>query len=211
MADKKQTKETPKGTKGAELKTKKATAETKATKSAKAASAKKTGAKGPSGAKTHKKRNPLLPRTPMPKVGELNQDWKLVDAANIPLGRLSSQVALMLMGKTKPTYSPSIDTGDNVVVVNAEKVVLTGKKWDQKAYQYHSNYPGGLKTSTAREVLTKHPERLVKLAVYRMLPKSKGHMARTWFQKLRVYPGMEHPHKAQKPVQVKLTNIGTHN
>jgi large subunit ribosomal protein L13 len=206
MADQKKTKETPKETKGAESKTKKATAETKTAKPASDKPAKKTGPKG-----TGKKRNPLLPRTPMPKVGEHNQAWKLVDATNIPLGRLSSQVALLLMGKTKPTYSPSIDTGDNVVVINAEKVMLTGKKWDSKVYQYHTNYPGGLKTSTAREVLTKHPERLVKLAVYRMLPKSKGHMARTWFGKLRVYPGMEHPHKAQKPEAVKLTNLGTHN
>jgi large subunit ribosomal protein L13 len=211
MADQKKTKETKKEeAKGAELKAKKATSETKAAKTAKPTGdkpAKKAGEKAPAG----KKRNPLLPRTPMPKVGELNQDWKLVDASNIPLGRLSSQIALMLMGKTKPTYSPSIDTGDNVIVVNAEKVVLTGKKWDSKVYQYHTNFPGGLKTSTAREVLTKHPERLIKLAVYRMLPKSKGHMARTWFQKLRVYPGLEHPHKAQKPVSVKLTNLGTYN
>jgi large subunit ribosomal protein L13 len=162
------------------------------------------------GCHTAPKRNPLIPKTPMPKVGELNQEWKLVDAANMPLGRLSSHIAMMLMGKTKPSYSPSIDTGDHVVVINAEKVVLTGKKWSQKVYQYHTNYPGGIKTFTAKEILNRRPERLVKLAVYRMLPKSKGHMARTWFGKLRVYTGTDHPHKAQQPKPVKLPNLGTH-
>ena len=199
MADKK----TQKESKDVEVKTKKAAPKAEA----KEAQADKPAKKSPG---THK-RNPLLPRTPMPKVGEFNQGWKLVDASNIPLGRLSSHIALILMGKTKPSYSPSIDTGDHVVVINADKVALTGKKWEQKVYEHHTNYPGGLKTHTAKDLHSKHPDRLVKLAVYRMLPKSKGHMARSWFQKLRVYPGTDHPHTAQRPELVKLPNLGARN
>lgn len=144
----------------------------------------------------------LSPKTYFAKPGELGQDWKVVDAAGQTLGRLSSQVASMLMGKNKPTYTRSSDTGDFVIVINAEKVVLTGKKLTDKVYQYHTNYPGGLKTQTAQEILEKHPDRLIKNAVYGMLP--KGHMGRHWYKKLRVFAGSEHPHAAQQPVTVTL-------
>ena len=155
------------------------------------------------------KRAPLMPKTYFATDTKLGEQWKLVDAAGIPLGRLSSHVANMLMGKTKASYTRFADTGDNVVVINAEKVRLTGSKWDQKTYYHHTQFPGGIKSKTAREVLSSHPERLVQLAVYRMLP--RGHMARKWFKKLRVYVGTDHPHKAQQPETVKLPNLGYHN
>lgn len=155
------------------------------------------------------KRAPLMPKTYFATEGTLGEQWKLVDAAGIPLGRLSSHIANMLMGKTKPGYTRFADTGDNVVVVNAEKVRLTGDKINQKTYYHHTQFPGGIKSKTAKEVLSSHPERLVQLAVYRMLP--RGHMARKWFKKLRVYAGTDHPHKAQQPETVKLPNLGHHN
>jgi len=155
------------------------------------------------------KRAPLMPKTFFATEGKLGEQWKLIDAAGIPLGRLSSHIANMLMGKTKPGYTRFADTGDNVVVVNAEKVRLTGGKWDQKTYYHHTQFPGGIKSKTAKEVLSSHPERLVQLAVYRMLP--RGHMARKWFKKLRVYAGTDHPHKAQQPEAVKLPNLGYHS
>ncbi len=169
-----------------------------APKSEAKAAHKKEKAKRPSGTPRAK----LNPRTFLAKVGEVKSDWKLIDVDGQTLGRVSTYIASTLMGKLKPTYTRSTDTGDFVVVVNAEKVVLTGNKWNDKLYQYHTNYPGGLKTFTAKQILEKHPERLIKLAVYRMLP--KGHMGRTWFSKLKVYQGSEHPHKAQKPVPVNL-------
>jgi len=144
----------------------------------------------------------LNPRTFFAKVGEIVPEWKLVDVEGQPLGRVSTYIASTLMGKLKPTYTRHADTGDFVIVVNAEKVMLTGNKLNDKLYQYHTNYPGGLKTFTAKQILEKHPERLIKLAVYRMLP--KGHMGRTWYKKLKVYKGTEHPHKAQQPVPVTL-------
>jgi large subunit ribosomal protein L13 len=153
-------------------------------------------------------RLPLLPRTYVAKEGEHNQGWKLVDVTDQPLGRISSYIALLLMGKTKPQYTPFIDTGDHVVVINAEKVKLTGNKLHAKVYNWHTNYPGGIKEVSVQELMDKHPERIIEKAVYRMLPKSKGHMARSWFKKLRVYKGAEHPHKAQEPQPVKIPNIG---
>ncbi|MBM4304130.1 MAG: 50S ribosomal protein L13, partial [Deltaproteobacteria bacterium] len=151
----------------AKAKTAKASTQEKAPK---AASPKKEGPKA--------KRAPRMPQTYFATDSKLGEQWKLIDAAGIPLGRLSSHVANMLMGKTKPGYTRFADTGDNVVVVNAEKIRLTGKKWEQKTYYHHTQFPGGIKSKTAKEVLSSHPERLVQLAVYRMLP--RGHMARKW-------------------------------
>jgi large subunit ribosomal protein L13 len=186
-------------------------AETKAEAKAPAKEAKKEAApkKESTKASGATKRAPLMPKTYFATDSKLGEQWKLVDAAGIPLGRLSSHIANMLMGKTKPGYTRFADTGDNVVVVNAEKVKLTGDKWNQKTYYHHTQFPGGIKSKTAKEVLTSHPERLVQLAVYRMLP--RGHMARKWFKKLRVYVGTDHPHKAQQPEAVKLPNLGIHN
>lgn len=186
---------------------------TKATKSGKKVSAKATK-KAPregvetSAASSSTKRPAGVPRRPMvertffAKFGETPEKWRLIDANGATLGRLSSYIATALMGKDKPTYTRHADTGDHVVVINAEKIVLTGNKETQKKYYRHSNYPGGLREDTAEAVRSKHPERLVQLAVYRMLP--RGHMGRRWFKKLRVFAGPSHPHTAQKPEAVKL-------
>ncbi len=144
---------------------------------------------------------PLLNGTYYPKQLE-GSSWRLVNASGIPLGRLSSIVASVLMGKDKPTYTRFADVGDHVIVINAKDVVLTGNKWKDKLYQHHTNYPGGLKTATAEEVWAKYPERLVEYAVYRMLP--QGHMGERWKKKLRVFAGAEHHHHAQKPVTLDL-------
>lgn len=178
--------------------------ETKAAKADKAAAPKAKS----SGKKEGPKRTPLMERTFFAKKGQIPQGWRLVDATGVPLGRLSSLIATILMGKDKPTFTRSEDMSDHVVVINAEKIVLTGKKWDAKTYNYHTQFPGGIKTFTARELLEKHPKRLVEWAVYGMLP--KGHMGRKWYKKLWVYPGGEHPHAAQKPQPVKLQNLGFH-
>ncbi len=200
-------KETKKAAKSTKESAPKAEAKTSATKMAKKEATSEAGATKKVATTT--KRAPLMPKTYFATEGTLGEQWKLVDAAGIPLGRLSSHIANMLMGKTKAGYTRFADTGDNVVVVNAEKVRLTGSKWDQKTYYHHTQFPGGIKSQTAKEVLSSHPERLVQLAVYRMLP--RGHMARKWFKKLRVYVGTDHPHKAQQPEAVKLPNLGYHN
>lgn len=135
--------------------------------------------------------------TPFPSKRDIDRDWHLVDAEDQVLGRLASQVAQLLMGKHKPTFTPFLDCGDHVVVVNAEKVVLTGGKMDQKTYRRHSSYPGGLKEVRARRMLREHPARLLELAVRGMLPKTK--LGRQMLTKLRVYAGPEHPHEAQQP------------
>lgn len=153
------------------------------------------------------KRTPLVQGTVYPKQGEISK-WRLVDAAGQTLGRLSSYIASALMGKDKAGYTRFADTGDFVVVVNAEKIVLTGKKWADKQYHYHTNYPGGIKTLTAQNLLDTYPERVIERAVYGMLP--KGHMGRHWFKKLRVFKGPDHPHAAQQPVPAKLPNLGSH-
>lgn len=152
------------------------------------------------------KRAPLIDKTYFVKKGEFGKQWKLVDASGQTLGRLASQVAVLLMGKHYPNFTPNNDTGDSVIVINAEKVRMTGKKWDQKVYQHHSNFPGGLKTVTAKEMLESHPNRIIEKAVWRMMPKSRSHMARHWFAKLHVYAGAEHPHAAQKPQPVTLAH-----
>jgi len=123
--------------------------------------------------------------------------WWVVDAEGAVLGRLASEVASRLRGKHNPLFTPHVDTGDWVIVINAEKVNLTGRKWDQKHYYRHSGYIGGLKSITARKLLEKRPEDLVRFAVKGMLPKNR--LGRKLFKKLKVYPGGEHPHSAQQP------------
>jgi large subunit ribosomal protein L13 len=133
----------------------------------------------------------------MAKPLEIERKWLIVDAAGQTLGRLASEVASLIRGKHKPQFTPHVDTGDFVVVINADKIVLTGKKLLQKKYYRHSGYPGGLRTTTAQEMLNTKPERMIELAVKGMLPKNKlGHQLQT---KLKVYAGAEHPHEAQKP------------
>lgn len=143
--------------------------------------------------------------------GSLPEKWHLVDATGLTLGRISSHIAMLLMGKNKPEYTPNADTGDHVIVINAEKVALTGSKWDQKKYYHHSNFPGGIKEIAVRDLRDgAYPERMIQWAVWGMLPKSKGHLVRHWYKKLRVYKGSTHPHTAQNPVPVKLPNLGIH-
>ncbi|OAA23768.1 50S ribosomal protein L13 [Kosmotoga sp. DU53] len=137
-----------------------------------------------------------------PDGSKLERKWYLVDATDVPLGRLASQVAKILMGKHKPTYTPHVDTGDFVIIINASKVKLTGKKLDQKIYYRYSGYPGGLKERTAREMLQKHPERVIKLAVKRMLPKTR--LGAKMLKKLKIFTGPEHIHEAQKPETIEL-------
>ncbi len=136
-------------------------------------------------------------KTFLPKIDEVERRWFVVDASDQVLGRLASTVATVLMGKDKPIYTSFLDTGDYVVVVNAEKVRLTGKKWEGKVYYSHSGYPGGLKKITAKDLVVKRPERLVELAVRGMLPKNK--LGRKMLKKLKVYGGPDHPHEAQQP------------
>lgn len=136
------------------------------------------------------------------KPHEVERKWYIVDAADKPLGRVASQVASILRGKHKPTYTPHVDTGDNVIVINVEKVVLTGKKLDQKLLRHHSLYPGGLKEIPYREAIAKKPEFVFEEAVRRMLP--SGVLGRKMLTKLKVYRGAEHNHSAQKPEVLEL-------
>ena len=133
----------------------------------------------------------------MASPSTVERKWYVVDAEGKTLGRLASEVANVLRGKNKPTYTPHIDTGDYVIVVNAEKIQVTGKKLDQKIYYHHSDYVGGMKETTLREMLAKKPEKVVELAVKGMLP--KGPLGREMYTKLFVYAGPEHKHQAQKP------------
>ncbi len=133
----------------------------------------------------------------MANPAKVERKWYVVDATGYTLGRLASEVAKVLRGKNKPVFTPHIDTGDYVVIVNAEKIKVTGKKLDQKIYYHHSEYVGGMKETTLREMLAKKPEKVVELAVKGMLP--KGPLGREMFAKLHVYAGLEHPHAAQKP------------
>src|SRR6058998_2861229 len=132
------------------------------------------------------------------KPGEITREWYLVDAEGKTLGRLATQIADVLRGKKKPQYTPHVDTGDFVVVVNAEKVRVTGKKLEQKIYYRHSGYPGGLRERTLAEQLARRPEEVIRKAVKGMLPKNK--LAAAQLRKLKVYAGPEHPHSAQNPV-----------
>lgn len=136
-------------------------------------------------------------KTFMASPATIDRKWYVVDATDMTLGRLVSEVAKVLRGKNKPIFTPHIDCGDNVIVINAEKIKVTGKKMDQKVYYHHSDYVGGLKEATLREKLEKKPEQVIELAVKGMLP--KGPLGRQMFTKLHVYAGPEHKHEAQKP------------
>lgn len=136
-------------------------------------------------------------RTYLQKTAETKHDWYIVDAAGQRLGTLAVRIARALSGKHKPTWTPHIDDGDHVIVINADKVELGGAKWDQKLYYRHSNYPGGLKVQTAREMHDKHPERLIETAVRGMLATNR--MRDEQLRRLNVYAGSNHPHEAQKP------------
>lgn len=133
----------------------------------------------------------------MAKPETVERQWFVVDAEGMVLGRLASQVANILRGKHKPIYTPHVDTGDHVIIINADKVILTGKKLDQKIYYHHSGYPGGLKETPYRRLMAEKPEFAVKKAIVGMLP--KGPLGRKMAKKLRVYAGVEHEHQAQKP------------
>jgi large subunit ribosomal protein L13 len=135
--------------------------------------------------------------THFPKQGEIARKWYVVDASGQRLGRLASQVARILMGKENPRYTPFLDTGDHVIVVNADKVKITGLKAEQKVYQHYTGYPGGLRTEDFRKRFARKPERVIEQAVTRMLPKTK--LGRQMVSKLKVYKGEKHPHSAQKP------------
>ncbi len=141
-------------------------------------------------------------KTFVAKEYEVEKKWYLVDAEDKILGRLASQIAHRLRGKHKPIFTPHADTGDFVVVVNAEKVALTGSKWDNKFYYRHSGYLGGLKQISARKLLEKKPEDVLKFAVKRMLPKNS--LGRRQLKKLKIYAGPEHPHEAQQPEKLEI-------
>lgn len=136
-------------------------------------------------------------KTFMPNAATIEKKWYVVDATDMTLGRLASEVANVLRGKNKPIYTPTVDTGDYVIIINAEKIKVTGKKMDQKTYWHHSDYVGGQKETTLRKMLQEKPERVIEHAVKGMLP--KGSLGRQMFTKLHVYAGPEHDHAAQKP------------
>lgn len=140
-------------------------------------------------------------KTYMAKSGKVEPKWWLVDATDKEVGRLASDIAVILMGKHRPTYTPFVDTGDYVVVINADKIVFSGKKWEQKVYTRYTGYPG-LRLETAKTRLERHPDRILSEAVRRMLPKSK--LGRKMLAKLKIFVGPEHPHQDQKPEPAKL-------
>ena len=141
-------------------------------------------------------------KTYMAKPAEIDRAWYVIDASGQTLGRLSSEVASILRGKHKPTYTPHIDTGDFVIIINAEKIQLTGDKLLQKKYRYHTGYPGGLKEMDYKTLLDKRPERAIEAAVKGMLPHNR--LGAQMYRKLKVYRGSKHPHQAQKPVVREL-------
>jgi|SRR5260370_31684586 large subunit ribosomal protein L13 len=141
-------------------------------------------------------------KTDFPSPNEIVRKWHVLDAENIVLGRLASKAAMLLMGKTKPIYTPFLDTGDHVIVINAEKVRLTGNKEEQKVYRHHSGFPGGLKESQAKKVRATRPQKMIELAISGMLPKNK--LGKQMYRKLNVYAGPKHPHEAQKPVDLAV-------
>ncbi len=140
--------------------------------------------------------------TYMTKSSEIERKWYVVDAEGQTLGRLSTQIATILMGKHKPSFTPGVDTGDFVIVINADKIQLTGKKWTQKEYRYNTGYPGGLRKVRYDVMLEKKPEKMIELAVHGMLPKNS--LGRQMAKKLKVYRGAEHKHEAQKPEVLTL-------
>jgi len=142
-------------------------------------------------------------KTAIPSLPSIERQWHLIDADGAVLGRIASRAARILMGKHKPTYTPFLDTGDHVIIVNASKVRLTGQKEEQKIYRRHSGYPGGLTETQARTVRQTRPVRMVEEAVQGMLPKTK--LGKQMYRKLQVYAGPKHPHQAQKPVQLAVS------
>ncbi len=146
-----------------------------------------------------------MEKTHIPTQDSIEKKWYVVDATNQRLGRLASEIAIILRGKNKPTYTPHMDTGDFVIVVNAEKVMVTGRKRDQKLYRRHSGRPGGMKTETFAELQARIPERIIEKAVKGMLPKNS--LGRQLFKKLKVYTGQTHPHEAQQPQELTIKTI----
>jgi large subunit ribosomal protein L13 len=144
-------------------------------------------------------------KTYLPPHDSIERNWYVVDATNQRLGRLASEIARVLRGKNKPTYTPSIDTGDFVIVVNADKVAVTGKKRSQKLYRRHSGRPGGMKVETFEKLQARIPERIIEQAVKGMLPKNT--LGRQLFTKLKVYAGPDHPHQAQQPQTLEIITI----
>lgn len=146
-----------------------------------------------------------MEKTYLPPLASLEHKWYIVDATDMRLGRLATEIAMVLRGKNKPTYTPHMDTGDFVIVVNAEKVVVTGKKRSQKLYRRHSGRPGGMKTETFAKLQARLPERIIEQAVKGMLPKNS--LGRQLFTKLKVYAGDSHPHQAQQPQTLTIQTI----
>jgi large subunit ribosomal protein L13 len=144
-------------------------------------------------------------RTFSPKPGDVQRQWHVIDATDVVLGRLATQAATLLRGKHKPVYAPHVDTGDFVIVINAEKVALTGTKRENKVEYRHSGYPGGLRSTSYDELLAKNPRRVVEKAVKGMLPHTT--LGRHMLTKLKVYAGPEHPHQAQQPVPYEITQV----
>jgi len=140
------------------------------------------------------------------KPKDIQREWFVVDADGVPLGRLATKVATILRGKHKPMYTPNIDVGDHVIVINAEKVAMTGRKAQSKVYYRHSGYPGGLKEITFQRMIEKHPERVIEIAVKGMLPHNS--LGRQMYRKLKVYAGSEHPHTAQQPKALDIRAEG---
>jgi large subunit ribosomal protein L13 len=144
-------------------------------------------------------------RTFSPKAGDIHRQWHVIDASDVVLGRLASHAAILLRGKHKPIFAPHMDTGDFVIIVNADKVVLTGRKLEQKLAHHHSGYPGGLRSVAYGDLLGQRPERVIEKAVRGMLPKNS--LGRSQLRKLKVYAGPDHPHQAQMPSAFELTQI----
>jgi large subunit ribosomal protein L13 len=144
-------------------------------------------------------------KTYLPPVSTLQGDWYVIDAADQRLGRLATEIAMILRGKRKPQYTPHLDTGDFVIILNAEKITVTGKKRSQKLYRRHSGRPGGMKTETFAKLQDRLPERIIEQAVKGMLPKNS--LGKQLFTKLKVYAGGTHPHAAQKPKELKINTI----
>lgn len=144
------------------------------------------------------------------KAGDIEKSWILIDADGLVVGRLAALIAMRLRGKHKPTYTPHMDCGDNIIVINAERVVFTGNKRADKLYYWHTGHPGGIKSRTANKILGgKYPERVLEKAVERMLP--RGPLGRRQLKNLRVYPGPEHPHEAQTPVKLDVAALNSKN
>ncbi len=144
-------------------------------------------------------------RTFSPKDSDITRQWHVIDASGVVLGRLASQAAVLLRGKHKPIFAPHVDTGDFVIIINADKVALSGNKLEQKQAYRHSGYPGGLRSVSYGELMEKHPERVVEKAVRGMLPKNS--LGRKTLRKLKVYAGPDHPHQAQQPMPFEITQV----